>query len=57
MITYCQKRGCEASFKDHRWGASKAHDDGWFLQTNGTAYCPEHIPPWVAAWRKHKKEK
>lgn len=50
-MAQCRHETCEAEFKDHRWGRIKAHDAGWFEQKDGTAWCPEHNPPWVAEWR------
>lgn len=41
--------------KDHRWGHSDAQAKGWFMQRNGTVYCPMHVPSWVADWRAKKK--
>lgn len=50
-MTECAAPGCTASFPDHRWGSIKAHAAGWFTQKDGTAWCPEHTPDWVADWR------
>lgn len=56
MVTQtCQHDGCERSIKDHRWGKTKA--DGWFQQRDGILWCPEHVPEWVAGWRKRRDEK
>lgn len=44
--------GCGRSFKRHRWGNIQAHNEGWFEQKDGTAYCPDHVPDWVAGWRR-----
>lgn len=55
-MTGCAAEGCSASFQDHRWGSIKAHDAGWFIQKDGTAWCPIHTPEWVAAWRARKAE-
>lgn len=48
----CAERGCAASVPDHYWGLVKA--EGWFFQRDGSAWCPQHIPPWVAGWRARK---
>lgn len=54
----CSAEDCEASFVAHKWGSIKAHDEGWFLQKDGTVYCPKHTPDWVKEWReKQTKEK
>lgn len=47
----CSETGCTATYRDHRWGHSAAAACGWFFQRSGEAWCPEHNPPWVEAWR------
>jgi hypothetical protein len=43
---------------NHKHGTIDAHQRGWFLQRNGDAWCPDHIPDWVVEWRSKKsKEK
>lgn len=56
-LAHCSKPGCDATFKDHHWGAKKAQADGWFLQKNDDKWCPEHNPPWVAEWRAKQARK
>lgn len=57
MIT-CAHEGCPASgHKNHYWGRVRAHDEGWFIQKDGTAWCPDHTPEWVAEWRAKKATK
>lgn len=51
-VVKCTQEGCEATFKNHRWGKIKADD--WFHQKDGKSYCPKHIPEWVANWRMGK---
>lgn len=51
----CAYLGCDNTYRDHRWGATKAHDAGWFIQKNGDAWCPEHVPKWVKSWRARRK--
>jgi hypothetical protein len=47
--------GCGRTFWDSgRWSKTKAQDEGWFFQQNGAAWCPDHVPAWVAAWRAGK---
>lgn len=54
----CAHEGCEAGgFKDHSRGRIRAHDAGWFIQKNGDAWCPEHTPEWVEAWRARQGRK
>ncbi len=50
----CSEPGCPERVGDHRWGAIKAQSEGWFYQRNGEAYCPQHVPAWVPAWREKK---
>lgn len=50
----CSEPGCTATFRDHRWGQTKADD--WFHQRNGDSWCPKHIPVWVESWRAKKAE-
>lgn len=51
MIT-CQH--CDAQCKGHKWGKIKAGDGGWFFMNDGRAYCPRHVPEWVATWRARR---
>lgn len=51
-VVPCSEPGCDATRKNHQWGAIKAHAAGWFEQKDGQSWCPEHTPPWVAAWRE-----
>jgi hypothetical protein len=51
---HCSAEGCPASHGNHRWGRIKA--DAWFHQKDGKAWCPDHIPPWVAEWRAKQAE-
>jgi hypothetical protein len=58
MQMKCAHESCTATFEAHRWGKTRAQSSGWFLQRdNVTAWCPEHIPEWVATWRALKQEK
>lgn len=52
----CAEPGCTNTHKKDRWNTTKAHEKGWFFQKDGTAYCPDHTPEWVAKWRKGKNE-
>lgn len=47
----CAIEGCTNRFADHVWGARNAQKAGWFCQKDGTNFCPNHIPDWVAEWR------
>lgn len=52
-LIHCAEPECPATIKNHRWGKTKA--DGWFFsRRDDTAFCPDHIPPWVAEWRAQK---
>jgi hypothetical protein len=52
----CADPTCEASYKPHAWGSIHAHAAGWFQQKDGTAWCPQHNPPWVAEWRARQQK-
>jgi len=47
----CAAPDCAASFTDHNWGKKQADREGWFMQKDGTSWCPDHVPEWVEAWR------
>ena len=51
----CSHEGCSASFTPHHWGQKKAQTDGWFLQKDGDAWCPEHTPEWVEEWQARRQ--
>jgi hypothetical protein len=53
--TNCSIPGCSASFKNHKWGTMAASKAGWLMQKDGTVWCPDHLPDWVAAWRASQK--
>lgn len=45
-------KGCTASHPSGRWGTIAADSAGWFhSKAEECAYCPEHVPDWVPAWR------
>ncbi len=48
--------GCTASFPGSKFDAIAAGVEGWFF-SRGTddAFCPEHIPDWVAGWRARQQ--
>ena len=50
----CASEGCLRGIKNHYWAKVQGQSDGWFLQKDGTAWCPEHNPDWVAEWRAKK---
>ncbi len=51
----CAEPHCENSYESHYWGTLKAHQKGWFNQKDGTSWCPDHVPEWVASWRARQK--
>lgn len=51
---HCSHEVCAATIPGHAWGHIKS---GWFFQRDGTQYCPEHTPEWVAEWRARKNHK
>lgn len=56
LAEFCIFPNCLRTYKRHKWGVIKAHNEGWFFQKNGDVYCPEHVPEWVAKWRaRHPK--
>ncbi len=52
-LTHCSHIGCPATVPNHAWGRIKSD---WFFQRNGTQYCPDHTPAWVAAWRADRSK-
>lgn len=42
---------CVASIASSRFDHIRAGEAGWFFTKAGDAYCPVHIPAWVAEWR------
>lgn len=51
----CDRLGCDRRYKNHYWGKVKAAED-WFTTKTGKAFCPDHHPEWVAAWRARLKK-
>lgn len=50
--------GCTAQFPGSKHDAVRAHEAGWFFsRREGLAYCPEHVPDWVPAWRARQARK
>jgi len=47
----CSDPACGQTHSDGQWGKIKAGAEGWFFQKDGNAWCPAHIPDWVAEWR------
>lgn len=52
----CSHEVCTDSYTPHHWGAKRAQSLGWFLQKNGDAWCPKHIPDWVVEWRRRNQK-
>lgn len=52
----CSHPGCTQAVLNHRWAHLRAQTDGWFFQRNNTAWCPDHVPDWVPAWRAKRDE-
>lgn len=50
-LVYCSEAACESNHPCGKWGDIKALNDGWFAMQNGTVFCPDHVPEWVAGWR------
>ena len=51
----CAHGKCPNTFEAHRWAKVRAQTLGWFMQRNGKAWCPDHVPGWVVEWRKNKQ--
>lgn len=49
----CDGPDCTNDIPNHRWSKIKA-DDWFFSEQTGKAYCPDHIPEWVAGWRARR---
>jgi hypothetical protein len=52
-VLECAAHGCKATIPNHQWGKIRDGAD-WFQQKDGTVWCPDHTPTWVAAWRAGK---
>ena len=47
--------GCTAQHARNKFAAIRAGQEGWFHSyATDLAYCPLHVPAWVAAWRARK---
>lgn len=53
----CSKENCPKTYIPDEWGTKRANREGWFLQRNGDAWCPDHNPEWVAEWRAKQAAK
>lgn len=49
---HCAADECPRHVADNKW--AKIHAIGWFFQRDGTAFCPDHLPEWLASWRDNK---
>lgn len=48
----CEGFNCGRTVKNNRWARTKA--TGWFFTRDGRAFCPNHVPAWVPAWRRQQ---
>lgn len=55
--TGCAHPGCDANHPAGKWGDIRAAEKGWFHSKSGDAYCPKHVPQWVAKWRARQAGK
>lgn len=54
----CRHEQCDNDFPNHKQGNIAANKAGWFQgRWDGVSWCPEHLPPWVEAWRAKKAKK
>ena len=49
--TVCAQPRCTQTVGGSKWDRIRASKAGWFFGLDGNAYCPEHVPNWVAEWR------
>lgn len=52
----CSQPECPEVYPLHKWGTLAASDAGWFFQRDGRAWCPVHVPAWVAGWRRRNDD-
>ena len=52
----CKHEGCNNKTKTDRWNKVRAAERGWFFQKDGSIWCPDHVPDWVASWRAKRNE-
>lgn len=55
-VWICAIPDCEESIKKGRWSQIK-RGENWFFTMDDKAFCPKHVPSWVAEWRAKKKAK
>jgi hypothetical protein len=60
-VVTCARRGdlgCPASYPASKFAAIRAGEAGWFCsKAEECAYCPDHVPDWVPAWRAAQAKK
>lgn len=51
----CKQPDCTATIpKAHKWAKIKS---AWFISKDEKeAWCPDHLPEWVAGWREKQKQ-
>jgi hypothetical protein len=48
--------GCPAQVPGSRHDQIRAQAAGWFFsRREDAAFCPDHVPDWVPAWRERQK--
>lgn len=48
---FCSEPRCWDTRPNHKGGAIRAQEQGWFQQATGQNWCHRHNPEWVAEWR------
>jgi hypothetical protein len=48
----CNQKACNKKTKTDKFNAIRAREAGWFFQKDGSIWCPDHVPDWVASWRE-----
>lgn len=52
LYEVCDNPSCLAKIQNNPFARIKA--EFWFFMRSGKAFCPEHIPAWLAEYRKRK---
>lgn len=47
----CNESSCDRKTKTDKFNKIRAAEQGWFFQKDGSIWCPDHVPGWVASWR------
>jgi len=53
----CLKPRCPRTVGRSKFERIRAGSEGWFFPREGGAWCPDHLPEWVPAWRERQKKR